>query len=863
MKIERTRALRGPNRWTRHTALEVLVACGEAGRSIDAIPGFEQRLRERFPDLPELTSAEGGDDVTAADALEAALLGLQASAGCPVAFSRTTTTPDAGVCIVVVEYSEEAVGRLALRHAVDLCQAARDDTPFDTAAALREITDLDEDIRLGPSTGSIVRAAVARGIPYTRLTDGSLTRLGWGSRQRRIQAAEVDSTSAIAESIAQDKDLTKALLAAMGVPVPTGRPVADVEDAWRAMQELGGRVVVKPLDGNQGKGVTVNIATREQLERAYAAAREVSRKVLVERFIPGNDFRLLVVGSKLVAAARRDPPFVTGDGAQTVAQLVAQVNKDPRRSSGHATSLSYIRLDPLALGRLALQGMTPDSVPPQGMRVILRNNANLSTGGSATDVTDDVHPEVAARAVEAARTVGMDICGVDVVCRTVFAPLEQQGGGIVELNAAPGLRMHLSPSFGKGRNVGEAVIQTMFEPNQDGRIPVVAVTGTNGKTTTAKLVARMLAESGLRVGATGTDGIYVDGRCIDGDDCSGPKSARNVLAHPDVDAAVLETARGGILRDGLGFDRCDVAVVTNIGVGDHLGMNYIDTPEQLAEVKQVIVQNVSDLGSAVLNAEDPLVVEMADACPGAVIFFGNSPNQPVIAQHRAEGGGVVFRDGNHMVAAKGDDLHRIDLATVPLTRGGAIPFQVENAMAGVAAGWALGIDWQVLQRALGGFESDAATAPGRFNLMDYRGATLIADYGHNPDAIQALVRAVDAMPAKRRIVVISGAGDRRDEDLVRQTEILGDAFDEVILYQDQAQRGRADGEVLALLRRGLANARRANGVQEIRGEFAAIDAALDLLEPGDLCLILVDQVPEALAHLGERCAAAGSASLAS
>ena len=855
MELKRVRALRGPNLWSRHTAIEALVHCPKTERALEKASGFaafEAHLRERFPDMPDFRPVDGFEPNSMAHVLQHATLGLQASAGCRVSFSRTTATTDPGVYQVVVEYSEEAVGRLALQHAAALCQAALDAAPFDVAAALREITELDEDIRLGPSTGSIVRAAVVRGIPYCRLTDGSLTQFGWGSRQRRIQAAEIDSTSAIAESIAQDKDLTKELLAAVGVPVPTGRPVADVADAWKAMQELGGRVVVKPLDGNQGKGVTVNIATREQMEFAYGAARAISSKVLVERFIPGNDFRLLVVGNKLIAAARRDPPYVTGDGVHTVSQLVEQVNKDPRRSSGHATSLSFIKLDHIALARLSLQDLTADSIPPQGMRVILRNNANLSTGGTATDVTDDVHPEVAARAVEAAQAVGLDICGVDVVCRTVFAPLEQQGGGIVELNAAPGLRMHLSPSFGKGRNVGQAVITTMFEPNQDGRIPVVAVTGTNGKTTTAKLVAHILAASGLRVGATGTDGIYVNGRCIDPGDCSGPKSARNVLLHPDVDAAVLETARGGILREGLGFDRCDVAVVTNVGAGDHLGMNYISTPEQLAAVKQVIVQNVSDLGTAVLNAEDLLVVAMAENCPGAVIFFANGAHQPIVAQHRAQGGRVVFRHQDQIVAAEGDAEQRIDLAQVPLTRGGTIPFQVENTMAAVAAAWSLGIGWPVVQEALAAFVSDSATAPGRFNLMDYRGATVIADYGHNPDAIQALVRAVEAMPAGRRVAVISGAGDRRDADLVRQTEILGDAFDEVILYQDQAQRGRQDGEVLALLRQGLANAKRTTRIEEIRGEFVAIDAALARLNPGDLCLVLVDQVPEALAHLAQR-----------
>ncbi len=833
-------------------AIEAVVACSDTERAVGQMAGFEARLRALFPAIGALHPETGGGDVSLAHVLQTAALALQAQAGCPVTFARTTATSDVGVYQVVVEYSEEAVGRKAFEYAQQLIEAALGNGSFDANAVIAELRELDEDERLGPSTGSIVEAAVARGIPYRRLTRGSMVQFGWGSKQRRIQAAEVDSTSAVAESIGQDKDLTKRLLHAAGVPVPLGKPVESVDEAWEVALKVGLPVVVKPQDGNQGKGVTVNIIDRAQLEEAYKNAADYGT-VMVERFLPGHDFRLLVVGDQLVAAARREPPQVLGDGEHTVRQLVEVVNQDPRRGEGHATSLTKIRLDDIAVARLAMQGLTPESVPEKGQRVILRNNANLSTGGTATDVTDDVHPEVAARAVAAAQMVGLHICGVDMVAETVLRPLEEQGGGFVEVNAAPGLRMHLAPSYGKPRNVGQAMVDKLYAHGDDGRIPTVAVTGTNGKTTTARLIAHLVTAQGLRVGMTNTDGVYVNGRQIDSGDCSGPKSARNVLLHPEVDAAVFETARGGILREGLGFDRCQVAVVTNIGAGDHLGLNYITTVEDLAVLKRVIVQNVAPTGYAVLNAADPIVAAMASACPGKVIYFASDRHHPVMVTHRAQGHRTVYVDGDSIVASEGSWRETIHLRDVPITRNGKIGFQVENVMASVAAAWGVGMPWQTIRRGLSGFVNDSDNAPGRFNIMDYRGATVIADYGHNPDAMRALVQAVDALPGKRRSVVISGAGDRRDEDIREQTVILGAAFDDVILYQDAAQRGRADGEVMALLREGLAGAPRTTHVEEIRGEFIAIDTALARLQPGDLCLVLVDQVEEALAHLAQRC----------
>ncbi len=860
MNISRIRALRGPNLWSRNTAIECIVHCTEQECDFTQIAHFETRVRARFPAIGSL-QAQGMDNLLSiGHVLESAALALQAQAGCPVTFSRTHATVEANTFQVVVEYTEEAVGRRAIELADALVQAALNDTPFDAPAAIAELRELDEHERMGPSTQSIVDAAVARGIPFKRLTAGSLVQLGWGSKARKFQAAEVDQTSSVAEAIAQDKDLTKRLLHAAGVPVPLGRPVVDVQDAWAVAQEVGladgWPVVVKPQDGNQGKGVTVNITTRPQLEAAYATALAYGSQVMVERFLPGHDFRLLVVGNQLVAAARRDPPQVLGDGVHSVAQLVEQVNQDPRRGSGHGTALTKIRLDDIALGRLASEGLTPDSIPAQGQRVVLRNNANLSTGGSATDVTDDVHPTIAARAIEAAASIGLHICGVDVIAESMLKPLEAQGGGIVEVNAAPGLRMHLAPSFGKARNVGQPMVDLLFPAHDDGRIPVVAVTGTNGKTTTTRLIAHIFAAQGLRVGMTNTDGVYVAGRQIDSGDCSGPKSARNVLAHPEVDAAVLECARGGVLREGLGFDRCQVAVVTNVGEGDHLGLNYITTVEDVMVLKRVIVQNVAPNGYAVLNAMDPHVAPMARVCTGQVIFFGADRHHPIMATHRAQGQRVVYVDPAKacIVAAEGGMKESIALADIPLTHNGAIGFQVDNAMASVAAAWAAGLPWETIRRGLASFHNDSANAPGRFNVMDYRGATIIADYGHNPDAIRALVQAVDAMPGNKRGVVISGAGDRRDQDIIEQTRILGAAFDEVILYQDACQRGRADGEVLALLRQGLEGAPRTRYSTEIHGEFAAIDHALGRLAPGDLCLVLVDQVEEALAHLQQRIA---------
>lgn len=499
MEVERIRALRGPNIWSRHTAIEAVVRCNESEREIDNLVEFEIQLRALFPQLRLMRLGQMNEKVSMALVLEHLVLGLQAQAGCPVTFSRTLKTKDDGVYQVIVEYSEESVGRMAFNFGCELLEAAKNHHHFDLENALKELSVEDEDVRLGPSTGSIVQSAVERNIPYRRLTQGSLVQFGWGSKQKRIQAAETSHTSAIAEAIAQDKELTKDLLHAAGVAVPMGKVVENADDAVKVAHDLGklgNTVVIKPRDGNQGKGVAVNIQSEQQVRAAFEVAQHYGSKIIVERYMPGQDFRLLVVGDHMIAAARRDPPQVIGDGVSSITQLVDKVNLDPLRGDGHATPLTKIRLDDIAIATLAKQNQTIHSVPRSGERIVLRNNANLSTGGSATDVTEDVHPDLAASAVTAAKMVGLDICGVDVVCEAIYKPLEEQGGGVVEVNAAPGLRMHLNPSYGKAQPVGEAIISMMFPAGENGRIPTVAVSGTNGKTTTVRLITHLMRGQG-------------------------------------------------------------------------------------------------------------------------------------------------------------------------------------------------------------------------------------------------------------------------------------------------------------------------------------------------------------------------------
>ena len=859
MEFRKVLALRGPNLWANFPVLEAWVDLGELDKPSTELPGFNERLMSWMPSMIEHRCSigqRGGffqrlcNGTYLGHVLEHVTLELQCLAGTDAGFGKARETSEKGVYKVVVEYIEETVGRECLAMARELCLAAVYDRPFEVAKGIERLRDLAQQVCLGPSTRAIVQAAQARNIPYRRLNTESLVLFGHGRKQRRIQAAETDRTSAIAESIAQDKEMTRMLLRAVGVPTPRGRPVKDADDAWVAACDIGVPVVVKPQDGNQGRGVATNLSTREQILRAYEAARKEGESVMVEKFAHGHDYRLLVVGDRVVAAARREPAQVTGDGVHTVAQLVELANADPRRGEHHATVLSKIKLDAIALAVLADQGFTPDSAPPAGAIVLVRRNANLSTGGTAIDVTERVHPAVAACAVDAAKIVGLDIAGVDVVAQDISRPLNEQGGVIVEVNAAPGLRMHLEPSVGVSRPVGEAIVDALFPAGENGRIPIVAITGVNGKTTTTRFVAHILRGAGKCVGMACTDGIFVNDRRIESGDCSGPQSARSVLMNPSVDVAVFETARGGILREGLAFDYCDVAVVTNIGEGDHLGLSDINTPEELAKVKRCIVEALTPSGHAVLNAADPLVAEMAAHCHGEVVFFAVDANHPVIVRHRGVGGRAAFVRDHQVVLAEGDrEETLLSLDRLPLTRNGQVIFQVENSLASIAAAWSLGIPLDVIRTRAESIAADIDKVPCRFNVLEIEGATVVVDYGHNSHSLAAVIEAINTFPHQRRTCVYSTAGDRRDCDIIRQGELLGAAFDRVILYEDHYRRGRTEGEIVSLFRKGLESATRTKEIVEVAGATNAAEAALTSAGPGELVLLQADAIDETMQWL--------------
>ncbi|QEL66506.1 cyanophycin synthetase [Oryzomicrobium terrae] len=716
-------SLRGPNIWTYRPVLEAWVDIGELEECpSNTIPGFYERLSSWLPSLIEHRCSYGErggflrrvqEGTWPGHILEHVTLELQNLAGLPGGFGKAREMSTRGVYKVIVRAWHEEVTRAALYAARDLVMAAIEDRPFDVAATVEHLRDLTDSLCLGPSTACIVDGADDRDIPHTRLSEANLVQLGYGAAQRRIWTAETDRTSAIAEGISRDKDLTKTLLSSCGVPVPEGRLVDDVDDAWDAAEDIGLPVVVKPYDGNHGRGVFTNLTTREEVEAAYAVAVDEGSGVIVERFIPGNEHRLLVVGGKMVAAARGDMACVVGDGRSTVLELIeSQINSDPRRGRSEDHPLNFIRLDSAARLELSRQGLTGDAVPAEGRTVLVQRSGNV-----AIDVTDEVHPDVAAAVSLAARVVGLDIAGVDLVAEDISRPLEEQRGAIVEVNAGPGLLMHLKPAEGQPRPVGRAIVDHLFPEGEDGRIPIVGVTGTHGKTVVARVVARLLSLSGKHTGLACSDGLFLDRRQVEKADSANWAAARRVLLNRSVEAAVFENSARAIFSEGLAYDRCQVGVVTNLNGAEGLADLDVFEPDQVYKALRTQVDVILPSGVAVLNARDPQVVEMAPLCDGEVIFFGLSADLPALAEHRAAGGRAVFvRDGRLVLATGSDEVPLTAVSAVPLVSAGGAgvdDLQVENLLAAIGAAWALGIAPELIRAGVETFDVLPADAAKR------------------------------------------------------------------------------------------------------------------------------------------------------
>ncbi|MDX9751446.1 MAG: cyanophycin synthetase, partial [Flavobacteriales bacterium] len=844
MRILDLKAMRGPNHWSvkRHKLIIMRLDIEELEqRPTNKIPGFLDRLRALLPTMYGHRCSEDHEGgffervergTWMGHVIEHIALEIQTLAGMDTGFGRTRSTQEEGVYNVVFSYIEEPVGLYAARAAVRIAEAlieGRDHPLEDDIQKMREIR---EESRLGPSTGSIVAEAAARGIPWIRLNKHSLVQLGHGVHHKRIRATITSKTSNIAVEIACDKEETKDLLESYEIPVPKGRVVRTEEGLADALDVVGFPCVIKPIGGNHGRGATIGIKTKEEAIAALHKAKEVSRSVVVERYITGHDHRLLVIDHQFVAAAKRTPACVIGDGERTIAQLVEEVNKDPRRGYGHEKVLTQIDIDDHTLKMLERDGLTPGSVPAKDHVVYLKATANLSTGGTADDVTEQVHTANVFLAERISRIIDLDICGIDIMTRDISQPLRDTGGAVLEVNAAPGFRMHLEPTGGLGRNVAEPVVDMLFPPGAPSRIPIIAVTGTNGKTTTTRLIAHIMRSVGHKVGMTCSDGVYIMNRLLMTGDCTGPLSAQFVLKDPLVDLAVLETARGGMLRSGLGFEYCDVGIVTNVAA-DHLGLKDINTLEDLAHVKSTVPRSVRQEGYAILNADDELVMAMRKQCISKIALFSLDENNRVFRQHCKLGGlGAVYENG-FITISKGEWKLRVEKAVnVPLTYGGKAVFNIQNILPAVLSAYAQGVKIEELRQALNTFVPSPAQTPGRLNLFQFRDFQVVVDYAHNPHGFEALGRFVAKVPDTPKIGVIAGVGDRRDEDTINLGRLSAQMFDEIIIRQDRNMRGRTDDEIIALLEKGIKEVDPAKKYTVIKKEEEAIRHAIGTAPKG-------------------------------
>ncbi len=866
MKILDIKVLKGPNYWSvrRPKLIQMKLDLEEMEQKpTNKVPGFRERLEKLLPTLIEHRCSEnerGGffhrvDEGTwMGHVIEHIALEIQTLAGMDTGFGRTRT-PDGekpGIYYVVFSYMEEDAGVYAARAAVRIVEALVSGTDYDLAPDIQTMREIREDTRLGPSTGCIVDEAAKRGIPYIRLNKQSLVQLGYGVNQKRIRATIASTTSNIAVDIAGDKEETKLLLGAAEIPVPRGTVIRTEEGLKEAIDRFGYPLVIKPIDGNHGKGNTTNITTWEQAVKAFEAAKEYSRSVIIEKFITGFDFRCLVINYKFICAALRTPASVIGDGVHNIQWLVDETNKNPNRGYGHEKVLTQITIDQFTQKMLDDHGYTMETVPEKGELVLLKPTANLSTGGTSTDVTDEVHPTNIFMFERIAKIIGLDICGIDVMATDLSTPVAENGGAILEVNAAPGFRMHIEPAEGLPRNVAEPVVDMLFPKGSVGRIPIVAITGTNGKTTTTRLTAHIAKSAGKKVGYTTSDGVYIQNQLMMKGDCTGPVSSAFVLKDPTVDFAVLECARGGILKAGLSFQNCEVAVVTNVAA-DHMGLGGIHTLKDMAKVKAVLPETVFPHGYAVLNADDDLVYAMKDGLDCNVALFSMDEKNPRIKEHAAENGLSCVYENGYVTIMKGSwKIRVLPVKNIPLTFEGKATHNINNCLPAVLAAYLFrDITIEDIRSGLQTFIPSENLTPGRLNFFYFKNFTVLADFAHNPHGLKLLCDFISKLDYDLRIGVISGTGDRRDEDIRELGEISAKYFDEIIIRCDKNLRGRTADEIIGLLKEGIEKVDASIPVMTIPDENQALEYIYNNHKPGVLYTIMCDVVAGALDKLRE------------
>lgn len=858
MKILKIQALRGPNIWSiyRKKLIQMRLDLEEMEQfPTNKIDGFRERIEALLPTLIEHRCSEGHRGgfferiergTWMGHVIEHIALEIQTLAGMETGFGRTRETKTPGTYNVVFSYLEENAGIYAAEAAVRIAEILISGGEYDLEDDIQKMKQIRQRDRLGPSTGSIVQEAVSRDIPWIRLGSNSLVQLGYGINQVRFQATITNKTSHIAVDIACNKETTKRMLSAASIPVAGGGICSTEEELEGIIATIGYPIVLKPLDGNHGKGASINVATLEDAKAGLEFAQKYGRRVIVEKFITGFDFRVLVIDNKVVAASQRVPAHVKGNGKNNIQELIDIENLDPRRGYGHENVLTEISIDRDTTDLLSKMGYSLDTIPSNDELVYLKSTANLSTGGTSVDVTDLMHPENIFLSERIARVIGLDVCGIDIMAENLTQPLKENGGVILEVNAAPGFRMHLAPSEGLPRNVAAPVIDMLYPPGKPSRIPIFAVTGTNGKTTTTRLLAHIVKNNGFKVGFTTSDGIYVQNHMLEKGDTTGPMSAEYILKDPTVEFAVLETARGGILRSGLGFSSCDIGIITNIQE-DHLGLNDIHTLDDLSKVKRVIARSVKKEGWAVLNADDPECIKIAKDLSCNVAYFSLDEDNPLLKSLAKEGRTVALYENGFITIKKGEWKIRIEKAShVPLTMGGKAKFMIANVLAATLASYLWGFKTEDISLSLQTFIPGAAQTPGRMNIFEFRKFKVLIDFAHNPAGYRAVEEFLSNIEATQKIGIIAGVGDRRDEDIRECAEIAGRMFDHIIIRQEKHLRGRTDENINSLILEGINRTGRNVTYEIIPKEIEALKHAMNNAQEGSYITALSDVVANAI-----------------